>query len=107
MYVVFIAGSIPTSYPLFKGRVSKPARSHYSLYDRRSAPLDGDDGTTLTSFPVPPGRTKAYASATGRKMASQMADDDITEEGWTGDGQILMTTNVDITRDGESLKISP
>lgn len=86
MYTVFIAGSIPTLSPFFKRYFFKPRKSDY--HNRRNTYLNGDDGTTLTSAPVPLGRTRAYASATGRKTASQIEDSDSTEDNWMGHGHI-------------------
>lgn len=60
-------------------------------------PLNGgDDGTTLTSDPMLPGRTKACASATGKKMASH-TDDDVKLASM-GNGRILRTTDVHVGR---------
>lgn len=101
MYIVFIAGSIPTLSPFFKRYFSKAAKSNNHYRNRCNMPINGDDGTTLTSAPVLPGRAKAYTGAMGRMTVSQIDDDDSAEESWTGNGQIVLKTNVDIRRDEE------
>ena len=89
MYTVFITGSIPTLTPFFTKYFHKSTISDYHRYDRRNARLNGDDGTTLTSSGVPPGRN------------------DSIEENWMGDRHILMTTKIDIRRDEELERVSP
>lgn len=99
MYIVFIAGSIPTLSPFFKRYFFKPTKSDY--HNRRNTHVNGDDSTSLTLAPVPPGRSKAYASATGRRTPSQIDDDDNNMD-WTGyHGHILKTTDINVRRDEE------
>lgn len=96
MYIVFIAGSIPTLKPFFRKNFSDPTN-----HTRRNTRFDGDDGTVLTSTPMPPGCTTAYATTIGRKPASQMYDDDSTEENFIGNGRILRTTKIDVSSEEE------
>ena len=96
MYIVFIAGSMPTIFPIFKKTNPQFTKSSHRVNSRRG----GDDRITLTSSLVPPGRTKAYA---GRKAAGQINDGDSTEENWMANGNIMMTTNIDISRGEESV----
>ena len=93
MYIVFIASSIPTLRPFFRRYFSNTKASHSPYHsDRHPTHLAGEDGTALTTYPVPPGRANAYI----------VADDDGTRDNWMGNGHILRTTKIDISRNSSS-----
>lgn len=107
MYLVFIASSIPTLVPIFNRHSPKPTRSTYHSYKCRNAVLDsnqGGDDAALTSFSVPPGRVNAYASTATGKRATQVDSSGSAEDmlGEMGREDILMTTKINVTRDGKS-----
>ena len=102
MYIVFIAGSIPTLCPFFKKYFSKSIKSdHYHNQNRPNTPLHGGDRTILTSASVPPAHLKTYKSTRGRQTRNQIYEDDSggygdresTEDGYSW---IPMTGNVKI-----------
>ena len=107
MYLVFIASSTPTLVPIFNRHSPKPTRSTYHSYKRRNTVLDsnqGGDDAALTSFSVPPGRVNAYASAETGNRAIEVDSHGSAEDMWgeMGHGEILMTTKINVTRDGKS-----
>ena len=63
MYIVFIAGSIPTLKPLFSKRFFKLTNSAH--HTGRSTRFHGCDDFKLTSLPMPPGRIKGRANTAG------------------------------------------
>ena len=71
MYIVFIAGLIPTLKPFFRKNFSN-LTNHACC----NTHFDGDDGTVFTSTPMPPGYTKAYVSTKAKKSASKINNDD-------------------------------
>lgn len=83
MYIVFIAGSIPTLKPLF--------RKQFSTYhpNRHDARYHGDDVISLASTPVPSGRAKIPENAAG------VDDDDKTEENFMGTGLVPAATTAE------------
>ncbi|KAL8831346.1 MAG: hypothetical protein Q9170_005339 [Blastenia crenularia] len=102
MYVVFIAGSVPTLRPFFKKYIRKTTLPKYRRYSNHRTLVQGDDDVALVNLPVLPSRVAIYSSAAGPKGAVDNGD----LEGGTwrelGDGGILKTTRIDTRSDSET-----
>ena len=96
MYIVLLAGSVPPLSPFLKFLFSK------SYYARNRRGIE-DDETGLTSATAPNGRTGNFSNAVGKKNASK-AGLVVTEDilSIMGQGDILMTTKVKVSRDNEA-----
>ena len=96
MYIVLLVGSVPPSSPFFKCLFSK---SHYA----RNKRCIQDDETVLTSATTPNSHTGNFSNAVGKKNTSN-AGLDSTEDilNIMGQGDILMTTKVKVSRDNEA-----
>ena len=100
MYVVFIAGSVPTVRPFFKKHFRKPFLPKYLQYSNRRTPVQGDDGIALVTLPVPPNRAVVSSSVTGKKSPSPFdtGDGALGPKGELGNGEILKTTRMKTSR---------
>lgn len=96
MYIVIFAGSVPPLSPFLKRHFSKPS---VHRYDRNKRSIQEDE-TKLTSATAPSGHTGTFTSAEGKKNISN-AGLDSTENilNEMGQGDILMTTRVKVSRD--------
>lgn len=100
MYVVFIAGSVPTLRPFFKKHFHQPTLPKYLHYGKHRTPVQGDDGIALVTLPFPPGRAAVSASVTGKKSPSPLdtGDAGLGPNGELGNGEILKTTRIETSR---------
>ena len=96
MYIVLLAGSVPPSSPFLKCLFSK-------LHSTRNKRSIQDDETILTSATASNGHTGTFSNAVGKKNTSN-AGLDSTEDmlNIMGQGDILMTTQVKVSRDNEA-----
>ena len=102
MYIVILAGSVPTLRPFFKRHFSKSTTDRYY---RKGASQRLDDEANLTNSSLAHGRTKTFAMATGKSSGGVSDERDSTED-FIHDmdhGNIRMTTKIDVDRENESM----